>query len=384
MIPRIAHRLGVQKLLRSSRVVALLGARQVGKTTLARQIEREWKGPAIHFDLEDPRDVARLSDPMLALGEVKGLVVLDEIQRRPELFPSLRVLADRPRGARFLVLGSASGDLLRQSSESLAGRITFQELPPLGSEEVKAGDLGRLWLRGGFPRSFSARTLAESVRWRHDFVTTFLERDVPQLGVAIPALALRRFWTMLAHWHGQTMNWSELGRSLGVTDHTVRSYLELLEGTFMVRLLQPWHENVSKRQVKSPKAYVRDSGLLHTLLDIGEQRQLESHPKVGASWEGFCIETIIRRLGARQSECYFWGTHGGAELDLFFVRGRRRRGFEIKRSSAPVLTASMRTAMQDLELDRLDVIHAGPDRYPLARGIEAVPFSQLGDVLARP
>lgn len=382
MIPRSVRLQHTRTLLRQSRVVALLGARQVGKTTLARRIEADWKGPTQRFDLEDPRDLARLADPMLALGDAKGLVVLDEVQRRPELFPTLRVLADRARGARFLVLGSASGDLLRQTSESLAGRIAFQELPPLDLAEVGEGNLGRLWLRGGFPRAYGARTVGESVRWRQDFVTTFLERDVPQLGKNVPALALRRFWTMLAHWHGQTMNWSELGRSMGVSDHTVREYLDLLEATFMVRLLPPWHENLSKRQVKAPKAYVRDSGILHTLLGIDDARQLEGHPKVGASWEGYCIEELVQALGARKHETFFWGTHGGAELDLLFVRGRQRRGFEIKRTSSPAVTPSMRTAMTDLGLKQLDVIHAGRDSFPLGKGIAAIALSDVRSSLS--
>jgi uncharacterized protein len=378
VIPREDHARRVHSLLRNNRVVALLGARQVGKTTLARQLAKRLPGGAVHFDLEDPRDLARLADPMLALANVRTLVVLDEIQRRPELFPALRVLADQPRGPRFLVLGSASGDLLRQSSESLAGRIAYHELPPLGLEEVGDKHLQRLWLRGGFPRAFAARSQAESNRWRQDFVTTFIERDIPQLGSRVPAQALLRFWTMLAHWHGQTMNWSELGRSMGVTDHAIRGYLDLLEATFMVRLLQPWHENLGKRQVKAPRAYVRDPGLLHTLLDIHDQRQLERHPKVGASWEGFCVEEIARLLRARKHELFFWRTHAGAELDLLFVRGEIRWGFEIKRTTSPVVTPSMRTALADLKLRRLVVIHAGTDAWQMGEQIDAVPLQLLG------
>jgi predicted AAA+ superfamily ATPase len=316
---------------------------------------------------------------MLALGRLRGLIVLDEIQRRPELFPILRVLADRPRPAKVLVLGSASGDLLHQSSESLAGRIAYHELPPLSLSEVGTASLDRLWLRGGMPRSFSARSLADSAQWRRDFVRTFLERDIPQLGVRVASGSLLRFWTMLAHWHGQTMNWSELGRAMGVTDHTVRAYLELLEETFMVRLLPPWHENLAKRQVKAPKAYLRDSGLLHTLLDIGDLRQLERHPKVGASWEGLCLDTLIQHLGARRDECFFWGLHSGPELDLLVVRGTQRRAFEIKRTTTPAVTPSMRAAVAALGLRSLDVIHAGDVTFPLARGIRAV---SIGDALS--
>lgn len=377
MISRTNHLMKVLRLLRSNRVVALLGARQVGKTTLAREIAKRSAAPAHFFDLEDPRDLARLSDPILALGKLSGLIVLDEIQRRPELFPVLRVLADRPRPPKVLVLGSASGELLHQSSESLAGRIAYHELPPLSLDEVGVQALDRLWLRGGMPRAFSARTLADSAQWRRDFVRTFLERDVPQLGVRVASGALLRFWTMLAHWHGQTMNWSELGRSMGVTDHTVRAYLELLEATFMVRLLPPWHENVSKRQVKAPKAYLRDSGILHTLLDIGDQRQLDRHPKVGASWEGFCIDTLIQHLGARREECFFWGLHSGPELDLLVVRGTQRRAFEIKRTAAPSLTPSMKAALESLRLKSLDVVHSGDRTFPLAPKIRAVAFTEL-------
>jgi uncharacterized protein len=382
VIPRQGHIDAVEKLLKSRRVVAVLGARQVGKTSLARILERR-ASHSVHYDLEDTRDVARLTDPMLALAGARGLVVLDEIQRRPELFPALRVLADSPRGARFLVLGSASGDLLRQSSESLAGRIAYHELPPLGLQEVGLKVLDRLWLRGGFPRSFTARTNTESADWRRDFIRTFLERDLPQLGVRVAAAALQRFWSMLAHWHGQTMNWSELGRSMGVTDHVVRSYLDLLQATFMVRVLPPWHENLSKRQVKSPKAYVADTGLLHTLLDVEDLRQLERHPKVGASWEGFCIEAVLRQLGARPGEAYFWATHSGAELDLLVVRGKRRLGFEIKLTSSPAVTPSIRTAVKDLGLERLDVIHAGTETFPMAARVRAVPLRRLLDDVQR-
>ncbi len=261
MIARRRHREEVLKLLASNRVVAILGGRQVGKTTLARGLFAARPGPKEFFDLEDPRDLAQLAEPMLALSSLTGLVVLDEVQRLPELFRVLRVLADRPRGARFLVLGSASPDLLQQASESLAGRIAYYELSGFALDEVGAQRAGELWLRGGFPRSFIARTLRASARWRRTFVRTFLERDIPQLGVNIPAATLRRFWSMLAHCHAQKLNWSELGRSLGVADQTVRRYLDLLAGTFMVRQLLPWHENISKRQVKAPNAYVADSGI---------------------------------------------------------------------------------------------------------------------------
>ena len=382
MIPRPVHVRRVRRLLRDNRVVGVVGARQVGKTTLGRELEKGGFGPAHHFDLEDPRDVARLADPMLALNPLRGLVVLDEIQFRPELFPVLRVLADRRAGgAKFLVLGSASGDLLRQGSESLAGRIAWHELPPLGLDEVGIDEGQRLWLRGGFPRSFTARTAATSAQWRQDFVRTFLERDLGRMGIGVPSAALGRFWAMLAHWSGQVMNWSELGRSMGTADHTVQRYVDLLEHTFMVRKLKPWHENITKRQVKAPKVYVRDTGLLHTLLGITDLRQLERHPKVGASWEGFCLEAIATAVGARPEECHFWATHSGAELDLLIVRGRRRLAFEVKRTTAPSVTPSIRSALGDLGLDRVDVVHAGDDTYPLERNVRAVSWRRLGQDL---
>lgn len=382
IIDRAAQTAALARRLRESPVVALLGARQVGKTTLARQVARRFRGPVTTFDLEDPRDLARLDDPMLALRGCRGLVVLDEIQRRPDLFPALRVLADRrPRPARFLVLGSASPALLRQGAESLAGRIAFHELPPFSLAEVGPRQLERLWRRGGFPRSFTARSETASVAWRRDFVRTFLERDIPQLGVRVPAAALRRFWEMLAHVHGQVLNSSELARAFGVSDMTIRRYLETLEATFVVRTLRPYHANIAKRQVRAPKVYVSDSGILHSLLDVGTQRELERHPKVGASWEGFVIESVIAQLECRREQCFFWGTHGGAELDLLVVDGRRRRGFEVKRTTAPRVTPSMRAALTDLALDRLDVIHAGDATFPLHKRIRAVAAVRLGQDL---
>lgn len=378
MISRPWHLQRVQQLLRRSPAVAILGPRQAGKTTLAGDIRRSWPGPSVAFDLEDPGDLASLADPMLTLQPLRGLVVLDEVQRLPGLFPVLRVLVDRPRSpARFLVLGSATPELLRQSSESLAGRLAFHELGGFSVDEVSIAHRDTLWLRGGFPRSYLARSGRESLDWRLDFVRTFLERDLPQLGVSISAATLRRFWTMLAHYHGQVWNASEFARSFGVSDMTVRRYLDLLTATFVVRVLLPWHENVGKRQVKSPKIYLADSGLLHALLNIPSREDLERHPKVGASYEGFAMAAVVDRLRARWNECFFWATHGGAELDLLVVRGRTRIGFEIKRSVAPVVTPSMRTALKDLGLSHLDVIHAGDRTYPLAPRIRAVALSRL-------
>lgn len=378
MIQREREQVILQKLLRRHPVVAIVGARQVGKTTLARQVATAAGRPATLFDLENPEHLARLSDPMLVLKGLRGLVVIDEIQRLPNFFPILRVLADRsPLPAQFLLLGSASPELLRQSAESLAGRIVYHELAGFSLEEVGAERHERLWLRGGFPRSYLARSAAESGAWRQDFIRTFLERDLPQLGIAVAAATLRRFWTMLAHYHAQTWNSSEFARSFGVADHTVRRYLDLLTSALVVRQLPPWFENVSKRQVKAPKVYIRDSGLLHSLLNLRSLTDVESHPKLGASWEGFAIEQLICRLAARAEECFFWATHSGSEVDLLIVRGRRRLGFEVKRTSSPRLTPSMRHALSDLKLDRLDVIHAGDDTFPLSPRVRALALSRL-------
>ena len=365
----------ILKRLREFPVVAILGARQVGKTTLARQVISASRAPRTgeYYDLENPGDLARLEDPMLSLEPQRGLVVIDEVQRLPELFPILRVLADRrPRPARFLVLGSASPALLRQSSESLAGRISHYELGGLSPGEVGWKSLDRLWIRGGFPLAYLARTNRRSSEWRREFIQTFLERDLPQLGVTIPATTLRRFWTMLAHYHGQIWNASAFASSFGVADTTVRRYLDLLASAFVAQILLPWSENIGKRQVKSPKVYLRDSGLLHTLLGLSTQRDVEGHPICGASWEGFALNTVVHRLGARPEECFFWATHAGAELDLLVVRGRRRLGFEFKRTVAPRVTRSMRIALEDLGLHRLDVFHAGDRTFPLGDRIRAV------------
>ena len=375
-IVRERHMRRLSLLLRESPVVALLGARQVGKSTLARQLVAARRGPTTWFDLESPADLNRLADPGLELRTLRGLVVLDEIHRLPDVFPLLRVLADRPRTpARFLVLGSASPELLRQTSETLAGRVAFHELDGFGLREV--GDLERLWLRGGFPLSYLARSTPASRRWRDGFIRTFLERDIPDLGSPIPSTTLRRFWTMLAHWHGQLWNGAEFGRAFGVAHTTVRRYLDLLASVFVVRQLQPWHENVSKRQVRSPKVYIGDSGILHALLGLTSREEVVSHPKVGASWEGFAIQQIIDVLAARPEQCFHWSTHSGAELDLLVVAGNRRYGFEVKRSEAPRLTASMRSARETLRLTRLDVVHAGRERYAMAPRIRALPATQL-------
>jgi len=382
MILRERHEKAVLRLLRDFPVVAILGARQVGKTTLAQRIMELRKGPAERFDLEDPADLARLDDPRLALSSLRGLVVLDEIQRRPDIFPILRVLADRrPRPARFLVLGSASPGLLRQSSETLAGRIAFHTLNGFHMDEVGPDSMDQLWLRGGFPPSFLARSNAVSKNWRRQFIRTFLDRDLPQLGVRVPGTTLSRFWSMLAHYHGQVWNSSEFARSFGVTDKTVRHYLDLLSAALVVRLLLPWHANVGKRQVKSPKVYIGDSGVLHSLLGIADARDLERHPKVGASWEGFLLAQVLEHLGAAPEECFFWATHSGAEIDCLWMRGRRRWGFEFKRTSAPTLTRSARTALDLLDLQRLYIIHAGAETFPLHPKATAVAACRILDDL---
>ena len=379
-IQRRHHLRRLTLLLRESPVVALLGARQIGKSTLARQLVAARRGPTAWFDLENPVDLARLVDPGLELRPLRGLVVLDEIQRLPNVFPLLRVLADRPRTpARFLVLGSASPELLRQTSETLAGRVAFHELDGFDLREVS--DLDRLWLHGAFPRSYLARSASASRRWRDDFVRTFLERDLPDLGNTVPSITLRRFWTMLAHWHGQIWNGAEFGRAFGVAHTTVRRYLDLLTSVFVVRQLQPWHENVAKRQVRSPKVYIGDSGVLHALLGLSTREALVSHPKVGASWEGFVVRQIAHLLAARSDQCFHWSTYSGAELDLLVVAGHRRYGFEVKRTEAPRLTASMRYALETLDLQRLDVVHAGERLYKLAPRVRALPAAQLANEL---
>ncbi|MEW5950215.1 MAG: ATP-binding protein [Thermodesulfobacteriota bacterium] len=347
-------------LLKRYRVVGIIGARQVGKTTLARSLLKHLHTASTYYDLENPEDLARLADPMFTLKGLKGIVVIDEIQRFPELFPILRVLVDRPKAStRFLILGSASPELLRQGSESLAGRIVYHELGGFSLDEVGMKNHQRLWLRGGFPRSYLASSDAVSEEWRRGFIRTFLERDLPQMGITIRSTTMHRFWSMLSHYHGQIWNASEFGRSFGVADTTVRNYLDLLSSALVVRQILPWYENISKRQVKSPKVYIADSGLLHTLLSIKTRSDLERHPKIGASWEGFVIEQVIRWMGFRKEDCFFWATHAGAELDLLVVRGRGRLGFEVKLTSSPRVTPSMRSALSDLKLQRLYVIHSG-------------------------
>jgi predicted AAA+ superfamily ATPase len=374
MIKRSLDERLVGTALKRSRVVALLGPRQCGKTTLARHFVPS--DSINYFDLEDPTSLARLSAPETALRSLKGVVVIDEIQRRPDLFPLLRVLADRqPLPARFLILGSASPSLVRHSSETLAGRLETISLEGFRLQDLGMAAQTRHWLRGGFPLSYTARSETDSLAWRRQFIQTFLERDMPQLGFTIPSVTLRRFWNMVAHYHGQIWNGAELARALAVGETTVRRYLDILSGVFLARQLPPWFENLGKRQVKAPKVYLRDSGLLHTLLGIASQRDLEHHPKCGASWEGYVIEEILKAV--RPDEAYYWATHGGAELDLLMFKGGRRIGVECKRSDAPTLTPSMRIAMADLHLDELTVVYPGLKTYSLAGNIKVTPLSQL-------
>lgn len=360
----------IQRYFRTHPIVAILGPRQCGKTTLARYYFEKHNGYVFqnYFDLENSTDLERLKDPQMGLQQLSGLIVIDEIQRRPELFTTLRVLVDNNSDQRFLILGSASRELIRQSSESLAGRIAYMELTPFNYSETKT--LEKLWARGGFPRSYLSPSELDSYEWREFYISTFLEQDIPNLGIQIPAVTLRRFWTMLSHYHGSVLNTSELARAFGVTDKTIKRYLDILSGTFMIRQLQPWHENIKKRQVKSPKIYFRDSGLLHALLKLKDIKALDLSPKIGASWEGFALEEVIRLHKARPHECFFWAVHAGGELDLLLMRDNQRLGFEFKYSSAPKLTNSMRTAMADLSLTRLVVLYPGKVNYPLADGIE--------------
>ncbi len=374
MIKRVDLYKKIRLAFRYGRIVALLGPRQCGKTTLARQFIPS--GSAHYFDLEDPVSLAKLAEPMNILSKLKGMVVIDEIQRQPDLFPILRVLADRqPLPARFLILGSASPELIKHSSESLAGRLARVAMAGFTLSEAGLAASDRLWLRGGFPRSFLAKAEKDSVNWRKDFIQSFVERDLPAYGITLPPLTLSRFWIMLAHYHGQILNSSEIARSLGINEVTVKRYLDILSGVFMARQLQPWHVNIKKRQVKAPKIYIRDSGILHSLLGIRTRDDLLANPKYGASWEGYVIEEIINF--AEPDDVYFWATHNGAEIDLVFSKGGKMYGVECKRADAPAMTPSMRIALEDLKLERIAVIYPGRQRYFLHKQVEAVPFEAV-------
>lgn len=372
----------VRKALDRSAVVALMGPRQCGKTTLARMIfaRAPDRRAGAYFDLESQVDLRRLANPEMVLGSLSGLVVIDEIQTLPSLFPALRVLADRPDNpCRFLILGSASPQVIRNVSETLAGRVEFVDMAGFYLAELRPDAWRSLWVRGGFPRSYLAGSDEDSAAWREGFIRTFLERDIPQLGIKIAAPAMRRFWTMLSHYHAQVWNASRIAAALGLSDKTVRSYLDLLTETYMLRQLQPWHENLSKRQVKSPKVYFRDTGLLHSLLELPDFHAIIGHPQVGASWEGFALEQILRII--RPAQAYFWATYSGAELDLFFIANGVRYGVECKFAEAPQPTKSMIVAIESLRLDKLLIVYPGERLWPVSEQITVCPIQKVRDSL---
>ncbi len=360
----------ISQAFRVHNVVALLGPRQCGKTTLSRMYAEQFQ-QCTHLDLEDPRDLAKLDNPMLALESLHGLIIIDEIQRRPELFPVLRVLVDKPNSQqKYLILGSASRDLIRQSSETLAGRIAHIELTPFVLSEVNDSD--KLLIRGGFPRSFLANNEQDSADWRREYVRTFLERDIPNLGFQIASSSMRRFWAMLAHYNGNLFNAAEIGTSLGISHTAIRNYLGILEGTFMIRQLKPWHANIKKRQVKTAKIYFRDTGILNSLLGIDNNNELLNNPKLGSIWEGFALEQIVSCSDVQAEDCYFWRTHAGAELDLLVVKGDKRFGYEMKYADAPRITKSMRNAIDDLQLSELMIVIPGSAEFRLAQNIRVI------------
>ena len=375
MIDRAYYKEYIEKALGRSRAVALLGPRQCGKTTLARQIV-DIHSPN-YFDLEDPSTLIGFEDPKTALENLKGIVVIDEVQRRPDVFPIFRVLLDRvPLPAKFLILGSASPDLLKQSSESLAGRLELIEMEGFGLSEVGEKKQMRLWNRGGFPLSFLARNDEDSLVWRVNFIRTFLERDLREAqGLDVPVVTLHKFWIMLAHSHGKIWNASPFASSLGLTHPTVKKYLDILTGLFMVRQLQPWYANIKKRQVKSPKVYIRDTGLLHALTGINIEQELPRHPICGSSWEAFVIEEIIRSV--EPHDIYYWATHQGAEIDLVFFKGGKMYGVEVKRADAPAMTKSIETALECLDIERIAVIYPGKRRYSIHKQVDVVPFDEI-------
>lgn len=388
----------IAELIGTFPVTAVLGPRQSGKTFLASHIPHKH-----YYDLENPRDLSKLENPQLALESLEGLIVIDEIQRKPELFPLLRYISDTNQKQKYLILGSASPELIKQSSESLAGRIGYYRLGGFGIDDITLDNLNRmwsrreyprgaprrdtfqnrikmLWLRGGLPKAFLANSEKESFLWLGEYINTLLERDLPQLGITIPAVTLRRFWMMLSHYHGQILNYSELGRSFGISDVTIKKYVDILEGTFMVRTLQPWFANLGKRLVKRPKIYIRDTGIFHSLISVHTLDQLQGHPKLGASWEGFAMDNFLRIIGKRDNEVFFWSTHSGAELDLFWQDKGKNWGAEFKYGDAPKMTKSMQSAIHDLKLSHLWVIYPGKDRYVLDNKITVVPLETIRGV----
>lgn len=362
----------IQHYLETFPAVAILGARQCGKTTIAQEFEFDH-----YFDLENPVDLGRLDNPKLALENITGLIVIDEIQLKPDLFPLLRYLIDNHPKQKYLILGSASRDLIHQSSESLAGRIANYELGGFRIHDFTMNNNRALWMRGGYPKSVLAHSETESIEWREQYIKTFLERDIPMLGIRIPAHTLRRFWTMISHYHGQLLNHAELGRSFGISDMTVRKYLDILESTFMIRILQPWHINIGKRLIKQPKIYLRDSGIFHTLSSIENYNQLHANPKLGVSWEGFALEAVCRSIGKQPNSVYFWRTSNGAELDLYWQAKGQNWGVEFKYADAPKLTKSMKIANEDLNLSHLWVVYPGTDCYSLTKNISVLPFENV-------
>lgn len=368
----------INEALRIHPVMGLLGPRQCGKTTLAHQFKRQHNRACHFFDLEDPEDLAALDNPKTVFESLEGTIIIDEIQRRPGLFPYLRTLVDKEKRKRkILILGSASRDLIQQGSESLAGRISYIELTPFCQYEIKASDQKKLWFRGGFPPSFLAKTSPQSFSWRKAYISTFMERDIPSLGIKIPARTLSRFWKMLSHYHSQVINYSEIGRSFGMADTTIRRYIDILTGTFMMRQLQPWHESIKKRQIKRPKIYFRDSGVYHTLLTVRNTRELFAHPKLGASWEGFAVEQVIQHFNLDEGEVFFWAVHGQGEIDLLFEKGGKKFGVEFKFSETPSLSSSMVFAKEQLNLDHVFCVYPGSRQWTLAPGIQVQGLSAL-------
>jgi uncharacterized protein len=367
--------------LAESPVVAILGPRQCGKTTLAHQFARmNSKTPITFFDFENPQDLAKFDHPLLALQDLSGIIIIDEIQRKPELFPTIRVLVDKNPKAKYLVLGSASRDLIAQSSESLAGRISYVEMGGFSLDTISVNHMEKLWVRGSFPRSYLAKTNESSFQWRQDFISTFLERDVPNLGIRIPAPSLRRFWMMLSHYHGQIFNASEIGKSLGISDTTARRYLDILSGTFIIRQLQPWYYNTKKRLVKRPKLYFRDSGIINTFLSTVDNTQLMRHPKLGSSWEGFALEQAIQYLNLKEEEVFFWAVHTGAEIDMVFKKNGRLWGIECKYHDAPKMTKSIISAQSELSLEHVWIIYPGKKSYQLNKHTSVIPLSKLNAI----
>jgi predicted AAA+ superfamily ATPase len=374
----------VEKSLMKYPVVGILGSRQAGKTTLAKIIKERMKKKVIYLDLELPSDLNKLQDPELYLSRFEDtLVIIDEIQRMRSLFPLLRALVDRKRSAgRFLILGSASPELIRHSSESLAGRIIYHELSPFSLSEINSENIQKLWLRGGYPESYISKNNDESYVWREAFIKSYLETDIPQLGIRIPAQQLRRFWTMIAHSHGQLWNASKIAGSLGISAPTVMSYLDILEETFIVRQLRPYYSNIKKRLIKSPKVYIRDSGLLHALLNISTLDDLHGHPSLGSSWEGFIVEQILKILPERW-QAYFYRTGAGAEIDLVLFDGKHKPvAVEIKYSVSPKLERGFWNAYEDLSCKKGFVLYPGEESYPLGRNVATLPAKKLAEIFS--